>query len=57
MSDSLRSLMINERMSDSLKFFLAKIFFDLKNEQFAHSLFFNEQCERIAQVAHQNERP
>ena len=25
-----------------------------KTERFAHSLFFNEQCERIAQVAHQN---
>ena len=29
-------------------------FFNLKNERFAHSLFFGEQCERIAQVAHQN---
>ena len=25
----------------------------LKNERFAHSLFFGEQCEWIAQVAHQ----
>ena len=24
----------------------------LKNERFAHSLFFKERCERIAQVAH-----
>ena len=28
-------------------------FFILKNERFAHSLFFNERCEQIAQVAHQ----
>ena len=50
-SDSLRSLMINERMSDSLKkIWLKKSkilsssmgFFILKNEQLAHSLFFGE---------------
>ena len=28
-------------------------FFVLKNERFVHSLIFGEQCERIAQVAHQ----
>ena len=28
-------------------------FFYFKNERFAHSLFFGEQCEQIAQVAHQ----
>ena len=28
-------------------------FFHLKNERFAHSLFFNEQCEQIAPVDHQ----
>ena len=28
-------------------------FFILKNEWFAHSLFFNEWCEQITQVAHQ----
>ena len=58
--------MINEQMSHSLKkcwlhkskifFFLVcfiYIFFYLKNEQFAHSLFFGERCEQIAQVTHQ----
>ena len=30
-------------------------FFYLKNEWFAHSRFFGKRCERIAQVAHQNE--
>ena len=52
--------MINERMSDSLKkvwlkkskiLFLSMFymgFFILENEQFAHSLIFGEQCERIA---------
>ena len=29
------------------------VFFYLKNEGFAHFLFFGEQCEQIAQVAHQ----
>ena len=60
-SDLLRSLMINERMSGSLKIFWLKsyfwyvlyTFFYLKNKRFAHSLFFNEVCEGIAQVAHQ----
>ena len=64
-SKSLRSLMINEQMSDSLNKFLLKKykilffsmfyigFFILKNERFAHSLIFGERCERIAQVAHQ----
>ena len=28
------------------------MFFIIKNEQFAHSLFFNEPCEQITQVAH-----
>ena len=60
--------MINERMSallnkfqlKNLKFYLLVCFitflyvsFSLKNEQLAHSLFFGEQCEQIAQVAHQ----
>ena len=65
MSDLLRSLMINERMSDSQKkFWLKKYkifffcmffigFFLKKNEWFAHSLFFGERCEQIAQVVHQ----
>ena len=38
--------------------FYIRLFY-YKNERFAHSLLFNEQCERIAQVAHQkwaNER-
>ena len=52
MSDLLRSLMINERMSDSLKtFWLNKskiLFFSMlyirkKNDRLAHSLFFGEQ--------------
>ena len=54
-SNSLRLLLTNERMS-KLLFFLANRSFALlltKNEQFAHSLFFNDRCERIAQVAHQ----
>ena len=58
-------IMINERISDSLtNFWLKKskilffsmfyiIFFYLKNERFTNSLFFNERCERIAQVPHQ----
>ena len=29
------------------------VFFCLKNERFAHSLILDDQCERIAQVAHQ----
>ena len=33
--------------------FYIYIFSILKNERFAHSHFFNEQCEQIAQVAHQ----
>ena len=55
--------MTNEQMSDSLKKnwlknlnpifkYVLYTFFILKNERFAHFLFFNEQCERIAQVAH-----
>ena len=64
MSDSLRSLMINEWISDSLKKCWQKIqniifsmfypgFLYLENEQFAHSLVYGEQCEQISQVAHQ----
>ena len=57
------SLMINERMSNSLKISWLKkskillfsifyiSFFNLKNERFAHSLFSGERCEQIAQVA------
>ena len=55
--------MINEQMIDLLKnkskfflFFFSMFhigFFVLKNERFVHSLIFGEQCERIAQVAHQ----
>ena len=51
-SDSLRSLRIHEQMSDSINIFWLKsyflvcytvyTFFYLKNERFAHSLFFNE---------------
>ena len=64
-SDSLRLLMINERMRASLKNFGLKkskilffsvfyiSFFNLKNERFAHSLFFGERCEQFAQVANQ----
>ena len=57
-SDSLRLLMINEQMSDLLNFFWLKFNFVvrlcmLKKEKRAHSLFFNEWCEWIAQVAHQ----
>ena len=59
-SDLLRSLMINKRMSDSLKkiWLNCKIVFLVRflyffYERFAHSLFFNEWCERFAQVAHQ----
>ena len=83
-SNSLRSLMINEWMSDLLtvanlshsRSFVSQSlichtvahliwakwanermfyirFFILKNKRFAHSLFFNEPCEQIAQVAHQ----
>ena len=64
-SDSLRSLMINERMSDLLKNFGLKqskiLFFSMfyigfiikKMQRFAHSLIFGEQCEQIAQGAHQ----
>ena len=87
-TDSLRLLMINERMSEWLIFWQIACFFwanhsftlmltktsnllkkfDLNhnywyvycsfkkkkfNERFAHSLFFNERCERIAQVAYQ----
>ena len=47
------------KMSDSLKIFWTKIVFFVhflyvkkKPERFAHSLFFNERCEQIAQVAH-----
>ena len=53
---------VNERFTQ--KFWLKKSkilffsmfyirFFYLKNERFAHSLFFGEQCEQIAKVAHQ----
>ena len=64
-SKLLRSLMINDQMSNSLKKFWLKkskilflvcfilFFFCLKNERFAHSLILDDQCERIAQVAHQ----
>ena len=56
--------MINEEMSESLKICWLKkskiLFFSMfytrflfKNERIAHSLFFGEQCEQIAQVAHQ----
>ena len=66
-SDSLRSLIINERLSDLLKkcllknlksYFLYVLnrFFYLKNERFAHSFFFGEQCERIAHQKWANER-
>ena len=75
MSDSLRSLMINEQMSDSLNFFGLKSFFKVgfiyvflfkkmsaslipsflvsDVSESLRSLTKNEQCERIAQVAHQ----
>ena len=63
-SKLLRSLMINEGMSDSLEKFSKKnlksyflvcfiYVFLFKKERIAHDLFFGEQCERIAQVAHQ----
>ena len=64
-SDLLRSLMINEQMSDLLKKCWLKkskiLFFSMfyiqffywKNERIAHFLFFGERCEWIAQVAHQ----
>ena len=55
-NDSLRSLMINELMSDSLKFFWLKSyffnkfyihFFILKNERFAHSLLLSNVSESL----------
>ena len=51
-ANSLRSLMINERWTQKI---WLKLYFlyDKKNQWFAHSLFFNERCELIAQVAHQ----
>ena len=64
-SDSLRSLLINEQMRDALKIFWQKIseilffsifytgFFILKNERFAHYLIFGEWCMQIAQFTHQ----
>ena len=51
MSDSLRSLRGNERMSDSKILFLVCFIYDLKKNLsliFAHFLFFGEQCERFA---------
>ena len=49
--------MINKRMNNSLKkVWLKKLFyicFFFLNDEFDHSLFFGERCERIAQVAHQ----
>ena len=48
------------KISNSLKFFLLKSYFMVhflyilrKNEQFAHSLFYNPRCEGMAQVAQQ----
>ena len=64
-SNSLRSLLINEQMSHALKIFWQKIseilffsmfytgFFILKNERFAHYLIFGEWCMQIAQFTHQ----
>ena len=57
MSDSPRLLMINKRMSDSLKkfdwnFIFWYVFFK-PSDSHAHSLFFHEWCEQIAQFTHQ----
>ena len=53
-SDSLRSLMINEQNFKKSKIiFFGTFFVCLKKQMIAHSLFFNEWCERIAQAAHQ----
>ena len=53
-SDSLRSLMLNEQNSKKSKIkFFGTFFVCLKKQVIAHSLFFNEWCERIAQAAHQ----
>ena len=52
-SESLRSLIKNKHMSESL-IFLSKLlihsFLGKKNEWFTHTLFFEEWCKQIAQV-------
>ena len=51
------SLIENERFAQQnftkIIFFGTFLFFSKKPEWFTHSLFFNERCEQIAQVAHQ----